>query len=61
MPTEENKLAYYLDLSIHRNDNNLDIGIYRKPTCTDTIIQFSSNHPYEQKTISLRMVEDRNM
>ena len=49
MSTEENKVANYLDLSIHRNDSNIDIGIYRKPICTDTTIQFSSNHPYEQK------------
>ena len=48
MSTEENNLTNYLDLSIHRNDN-IDIGIYRKPTCTDTTIQFSSNHPYEHK------------
>ena len=46
---EENNIIIYLDLSIHRNNNNTDLGIYRKPTCTDTTIQFSSNHPYEHK------------
>jgi hypothetical protein len=48
---EENNLPNYLDLSIHRN-NNIDKGIYRKPTCTDTTILFSSNHPYEHKLAS---------
>jgi hypothetical protein len=28
---EENKNINYLDLSIHRNNNNLQLGIYRKP------------------------------
>jgi hypothetical protein len=49
MSTEENNTINYLDLSTHRNNANIDISIYRKPTCTDTIIQFSSNHPYEHK------------
>jgi hypothetical protein len=30
--TKENNLTNYLDLSIHRNNNNIDIGIYRKAT-----------------------------
>jgi hypothetical protein len=48
MSAEENNTINYLDISIHRN-NNMDINIYRKPTCTDTAIQFSSNYPYEHK------------
>jgi len=31
---EENKNINYLDLSIRRNNNNLQLGIYRKPTQT---------------------------
>jgi hypothetical protein len=46
---EENNVINYLDLSIHRNNINIDLGIYRKQTCTDTTIQVSSNHPYEHK------------
>jgi len=53
MPTEENNTINYLDISIHRNDN-MDISIYRKPTCTDTTIQFSSNHLYEHKIAAFR-------
>ena len=51
MSTEENNPTNYLDLYIHRNDN-IGIGIYRKPTCTDTTVQFASNHPYEHKIAS---------
>jgi len=39
----------YLDLTIHRHNNNLSLGIYRKPTLTDITIHFTSNHPLEQK------------
>jgi len=48
MFTEENNTINYLDISIHSN-NNMHLNIYRKPTSTDTTIQFSSNHPYEHK------------
>jgi len=46
---EENNSINYLDLSIHRNAYNIDLGIYRKPTHTDITIQFPSNHPHEHK------------
>jgi hypothetical protein len=39
---EENSTINYLDLSIHRNTNSINIGIYRKPTHTDVTIQFPS-------------------
>jgi hypothetical protein len=39
----------YLDLAIHRHNNNLSLGICRKPTLTDITIHFTSNHPLEQK------------
>ena len=52
--TEENNTINYLDITIHRNNNNIDISIYRKPTGTDTTIQFSSNHPYEHKIAALK-------
>ena len=38
-----------MDLSVHRNNNNLQLGIYRKPTQIDTTIHFKSNHPIEHK------------
>jgi hypothetical protein len=47
--TEENNTVQYLDISVYRNNNNIKIGIYRKPTETGTVIHLTSNHPYEQK------------
>jgi len=51
---EEDNITNYLDFSIHRNKNIVDIGIYRKLTCTDTTIQFSSNHQYERKLAAVK-------
>jgi hypothetical protein len=44
---EENNNINYLDLTIHRNNNNLSVGIYRKHMQTDVTIHFTSNHPLE--------------
>jgi hypothetical protein len=46
---EENNAIHYLDISIYRNNKSINIGIYRKPTETGTVIHVTSNHPYEQK------------
>ena len=51
---EENNTISYLDLLIYRNNNNLDLSIYRKPTSTDTCIHYLSNHPHEHKTAAFR-------
>jgi len=53
MSTEENNITNYLDIAIHRNNNNTDISIY-EPTATDTTNQFSSNHPHEHKIAAFR-------
>jgi hypothetical protein len=37
----------FLDLTITRK--RLEVDTYRKPTSTDTTINFHSNHPIEQK------------
>jgi len=37
-------------LSIHRNINNFDLNIHRKPTHADITIQFSSNNPHDHKS-----------
>jgi len=52
--TEENNIINYLDTTIHRNNNNIDISIYRKPTGTDITIQFSLNHLYEHKIAAFK-------
>ena len=54
MSTEENNTINYLDISIHRNNNRIDLNIYRKPTGTDTTIHFTTNHPHEHKIAAFR-------
>ena len=39
----------FLDLLLCRNDGTIDFEVYRKPTATDNIIQFSSNSPQQHK------------
>lgn len=39
----------YLDLTINRNANGITIELLKKPTSTDTTIQFASNHLMEHK------------
>jgi len=54
-PTHENNdQMNYLDLTVIRNDSKLEIDIYRKPTTTNTTINYTSNHPTEHKTAAYR-------
>ena len=46
---EEHNSIAFLDLTITRRHTKLEVDIYRKPTTTDTKINFLSNHPIEQK------------
>jgi len=55
---EENQSISYLDLSIHRN-NNLQLGIYRKPMQTGTTIHFTSDHPSEHKVAAYNFYINR--
>jgi hypothetical protein len=59
MEVEENEYISYLNLNIHRNLNNIHLGIYRKPTCTDVVIPQSSNHPASHKTAAFHYMLDR--
>ena len=56
---EEQNTINYLDLTIRRHHNKLNIDIYRKPTATDTTINFLSNHPIEQKKATFRSYINR--
>jgi len=48
--TEEiNNSINYLDLTINRNINEIELDIYRKPTNADITIQYTSNHPQDRK------------
>ena len=44
----ENKLPF-LDILIHRNNNELAFSIYRKPTSNNRYLSFTSNHPIQVK------------
>jgi hypothetical protein len=47
-PTPENAgQINFLDLIITRKTTNLEIDIFRKPTTTNTTINYLSNHPLE--------------
>ena len=49
-PTQEqNNTINFLDLLLIRQPTTIDIDIFRKPTTTDTTINFTSNHPTEHK------------
>jgi hypothetical protein len=49
----DNKLNF-LDITIHKQNNSLQTTIYGKPTTTDCIIPYNSNHPNKQKQAAIR-------
>jgi hypothetical protein len=54
-PTYENNgQINFLDLLIIRKPTKLEIDIYRKPTTTNTTINYTSNHPTEHKIAAYR-------
>ena len=57
--TEHDNSINYLDLSINRTPHNIRIAIHRKPTFTDTIIPYSSNHPPQHKFAAVRYLYNR--
>jgi len=56
---ERDQTINYLDISIHKTPNNLRTSIYRKPTFTDTIIPYTSNHPTQHKYASVKFLFNR--
>ena len=48
-----------LDVTIHKKPSNINISIFRKPTFTDTLIPYTSNHPIQQKYGAIRFVYNR--
>ena len=59
MSIEENRITNCLDLSINRNDSNVDLCIYRKTTYMDITIHYSSNHPYGHKLAAINCYIER--
>ena len=56
---EENNNINYLDLTMHRHKNKLNIETYRKLTQTDVTVHFTSNHPFEQKLAAFNFYINR--
>jgi hypothetical protein len=57
--TEVNKEIHYLDITITRESDNVRIAIFRKPTHTDTIIPYHSNHPPQHKYAAIKFLYNR--
>jgi hypothetical protein len=54
-PTHEtHRSINFLDLTIKCKQTNIEIDIHRKPTTTDTTINFHPNHPIEHKMAAFR-------
>ena len=53
----DNQISF-LDLLIIRK-SQLEIDVFRKPTTTDTTINYLSNHPMEQKLAAYRYYIER--
>jgi len=54
MEVEENNVINFLDVKVIKAGNCLEFGIYRKPTQTDLVIPFQSNHPFQYKMAAFR-------
>jgi hypothetical protein len=57
--TETHNTLNYLDISIIRSPYSVNVGIYRKPTFTDSIIPFTSNHPIQHKYAAIKFLHTR--
>jgi hypothetical protein len=55
----EKDVINFLDISTHKTPNNLKTSIYRKPTFTDTIIPYTSNHPTRHKCAAVKFLFNR--
>jgi hypothetical protein len=52
--TQDNNTINYLDLTIIRRINRIELDIFQKPSTTRTTIHARSNHPEEHKTAAYR-------
>jgi len=57
--TETDNKINYLDVTIHKTPMNWKISIYRKPSFTDAIIPYTSNHPAQHKYAAVRFLCNR--
>jgi hypothetical protein len=56
---EHNSSINYLDVSIFKTHTAVNIAVYRKPTFSDAIIPYSSNHPTAHKYAAVRFMFHR--
>jgi hypothetical protein len=56
---ERDNTINYLDISIHKTPHELRASIYRKPTFTDSIVPYTSNHPTQHKYAAVRFLYNR--
>jgi hypothetical protein len=56
---EKDQKLNFLDITIHKTPNSWDFSIHRKPTFTDTIIPYNSNHPHQCKYAATRFLYNR--
>jgi len=56
---ETNNQINFLDVTIHRTPTNWRFAVYRKPTFTDTLIPYTSNHPTQHKHTTVRFLYNR--
>jgi hypothetical protein len=56
---ESNNQINFLDITIHKTPSNWITSIYRKPSFTDSIIPYSSNHPPQHKYAAIRHLYHR--
>jgi hypothetical protein len=59
MEIENNQQINFLDLCINSKTDEFTIGIYRKPTFTDTTMPMASNHPSSHKQATFNFLLDR--
>ena len=59
-PSHEHKSSIsFLDLLLIRQPDKIQIDIYRKPTTTDTTINYAYNQPNEHKMVAYRYMTNR--
>jgi len=56
---ESNNQINFLDIIIHKKTAKWTLSIYRKPSFTDSIIPYSSNHPPQHKHAVIRYLHNR--
>jgi hypothetical protein len=56
---KEDHTLNFLDISIHRTPTSIKTTIFSKPTFTDNIIPFISNHPAHHKYATVKFVYNR--